>query len=139
MGAAEKLAVTLTLDSVALGTETIVSEFISKQTELLQIPHKTANRMQVAADEIYSNIVRYSGAHAASVSCRRQGDITELVFEDDGVPYDPTQTAEPDTTLSAEERQIGGLGILMVRRMAKSMEYSRTDGKNVLAITFAAK
>ena len=60
-----------------------------------------------------------------------------LTFSDNGVPYDPLETAEPDITLSAEEREIGGLGVLMVKRLTETMEYHREDNRNILKIVIA--
>ncbi|MDD6967591.1 MAG: ATP-binding protein [Firmicutes bacterium] len=57
-----------------------------------------------------------------------------LTFIDGGIPYDPLSHADPDTTLSAEQRQIGGLGIYMVKKSMDAVSYQYTDGKNVLKI-----
>jgi len=57
-----------------------------------------------------------------------------ITFRDSGVPFDPLQKEEPDTTLTAEEREIGGLGIFLVRKTMDAMEYRREDGFNVLTI-----
>ena len=57
-----------------------------------------------------------------------------LVFSDDGTPYDPLAHVDPDTTLSAAERPIGGLGILMVKKMSDSVDYARVRNRNVLTI-----
>ena len=53
---------------------------------------------------------------------------------DHGIPYNPLEKADPDTTLSAEERQIGGLGIFMVKKSMDDMKYRREDGMNILTI-----
>ena len=57
-----------------------------------------------------------------------------ITFIDKGVPYDPLTRPDPDITLSAEERQIGGLGIYMVKRSMDDLAYRREDGRNVLTI-----
>ena len=57
-----------------------------------------------------------------------------LTFTDSGTPYDPLSRENPDTTLSAEERQIGGLGIYMVKKTMDHVSYAYQDGKNVLKI-----
>ena len=61
--------------------------------------------------------------------------MLSLRFEDDGKPYDPTTAAEPDITASAEQREIGGLGIFMARKMMDHMDYMYKDGSNVLTLT----
>ena len=58
-----------------------------------------------------------------------------IEFRDNGIPFDPLAKADPDVTLSAEERNIGGLGIYMVKKSMDAMEYSRKDGQNILTIT----
>ena len=60
-----------------------------------------------------------------------------ISFADNGIPYNPLEATEPDTTLSAEEREIGGLGIFMVKKMTESMEYEYTDDKNILTLVIA--
>ena len=57
-----------------------------------------------------------------------------IQFEDSGVPFDPLAKKDADTTLSADEREIGGLGILMVKKSMDQMAYERRDGKNILTI-----
>ena len=88
-------------------------------------------------DEIYANIVNYSNASLATVSYTIENSKLCLTFADNGIPYNPLEATEPDTTLSAEERQIGGLGIFMVKKMTESMEYELKDGKNVLKLVIA--
>ena len=57
-----------------------------------------------------------------------------LTFTDDGIPYDPLQAAEPDVSLGADERPIGGLGIFLVRKTMDEVRYAYRDGQNVLSI-----
>ena len=89
----------------------------------------------IVMDEIVSNIVRCSGASGFTVGIDAGEDGLRMVFSDDGKAFDPTtEVATPDITASAEERSIGGLGIFMVKKMAKSVAYARQDGKNVLTV-----
>ena len=114
-----------------------VSEFAESLTEKLSVVPKVANKVNIAVDEIYSNIINYSGAEIATVSyCIKDGKLY-ITFTDDGVPYNPLEAEEPDTTLSAEERKIGGLGIFMVKKMTESMDYTYEDDKNILKLTMA--
>jgi anti-sigma regulatory factor (Ser/Thr protein kinase) len=57
-----------------------------------------------------------------------------ITFIDNGVPYDPLAKTDPDTTLSAEEREIGGLGIYMVKKSMDEITYDYKDGQNILKI-----
>lgn len=91
-------------------------------------------RVAVVVDEIFSNIVRCSGSKAFSVQLARENGELKLTVSDDGTPFDPLTAPEPDITASAEERQIGGLGLFMVKKMSKSLAYARRDGRNVLEL-----
>ncbi len=97
-------------------------------------PIKVISQVNVAADEIFSNIARYSGATSVSVSCEAEDDRVVLRFADNGRPYDPTGREDPDITLSAEERDIGGLGIFMVKKTMDEIAYEYADGFNILTI-----
>ena len=90
----------------------------------------------IVMDEIVSNIVRCSGASGFTIclDSDENGGI-RMVFTDDGTPFDPTNDVEtPNLGAAVEDRQIGGLGIFMVKKMSKSVVYERRDGKNVLTV-----
>ena len=111
-----------------------VCEFLEETLEEYGVPLKVVTQVDIAADEIFSNIARYSGAARASVSCKVVENRVIIRFSDDGTPYDPTVLPEPDTTLSAEEREIGGLGIFMVKKSMDRVSYAYADGQNILTI-----
>lgn len=92
---------------------------------------------QIILDEIVSNIVRCSGAKSFSVTyAEQESGETVMTFTDDGAPFDPTTEAPaPDIAAPTTDRQIGGLGIFMVKKMSKKIEYRRADAKNVLQVT----
>lgn len=92
-------------------------------------------QMNIAVDEVFANIIHYSGASDAVVRCRVENGTVTLSFADNGTPYDPTLKEDPDITLSAEEREIGGLGIYMVKKFMTRMEYVYRDGMNILTLT----
>jgi anti-sigma regulatory factor (Ser/Thr protein kinase) len=98
-------------------------------------------RIQLALDEIITNIIKYGfdddSEHDIGVSIDLiEGDIS-AVIEDEGRPFNPLEAPEPDLNVPLEERQIGGLGIHLVRNMVDGAEYQRTEGKNVF--TFRKK
>lgn len=89
----------------------------------------------IIMDEIVSNIVRCSGAAEFSIGFERCGDDIEMTFMDNGRAFDPTvEIADPDITATAEKRKIGGLGIFLVKKMAKSVEYRRVGDSNRLVV-----
>lgn len=111
-----------------------VCEFLERMLEEQDAPMKVITQINIAADEIFSNIARYSGAGMAQVDCEVMDERVVIRFEDDGSPYDPTTQPEPDTTLSAEEREIGGLGIFIVKKSMDRVFYEYVGGRNVLTI-----
>lgn len=111
-----------------------VTEFVENILTENDIPFKTIAQVNVAIDEIFSNIVLYSGATSATVTCILSDDDIKIEFSDNGKPYDPTKNSDPDTTLSADEREIGGLGIFMVKKTMDDISYVFNDNKNILTI-----
>ncbi len=120
------------LDSIDL-----MVTFFEERLPRINVGARTANRVQVIVDETYSNICHYSGATHVVASVLRKGADLIVEFADDGVAFDPTQQEEPDLTLSVDDRPIGGLGIHMMRKMTRSIEYQRVDDTNILTFTFA--
>lgn len=112
-----------------------VWEFINRRTKKAELSPKISNKVQIIVDEIYSNIHMYSGATKAQVYCSIDKQQLVLVFKDNGKPYNPLESTDPDITLSAEEREIGGLGIFMVKNMSSSLSYANEDGYNILTVT----
>ncbi len=111
-----------------------VTEFIESILSENDFPFKTIAQVNVAVDEIFSNIVLYSGATLATVKCLVENGEVIVEFSDNGKPYDPTATPDPDTSLSAEDRDVGGLGIFMVKKTMDDISYSYKNKKNILTI-----
>ena len=118
-----------TMDDLARATTDLAAA-------LEPVPEKARVKLMVAADEIFSNIVRYSGATRWSmdVGLTHHPDGVRLIFTDDGKPFDPLSRRDPDTTLRAEEREIGGLGILIVKKTMSPVTYKRRNGMNILTM-----
>ena len=72
--------------------------------------------------------------HEVDIEIKDSPLEVKMSFVDDGIAYDPLAHVDPDTTLPAEERPIGGLGILMVKKLASSISYSRVHAHNILAV-----
>ena len=100
---------------------------------------KTQLQVDVAIDELFGNIAHYAynpevGAATVRVEVTEDPLSVVITFIDNGVPYDPLAKADPDITLSAEERQIGGLGIYMVKKSMDDISYQYKNGQNILRI-----
>ena len=103
---------------------------------LAPVPERYRNQLMVAADEIFANITRYSGATRWSLAVERtrHPDGVRLVITDDGKAFDPLSKRDPDTTLCAEDREIGGLGIFIVKKTMSPVTYRRRNGQNILTM-----
>ena len=98
-----------------------IMDFVETELEKLSCPMKYIMQFSVAIDEIYSNIVRYgyagtTGPVEVKIIREEDPDAICLCFTDSAIPYNPLTKADPDVTLSAEDRSIGGLGIYMVKK-----------------------
>ena len=113
---------------------TRATAFVEGNLEAAGVALRVITQMNIAVDEIFSNIVRYSQATEVTVSLAAKRDSLQLRFADNGRPYDPTRKPDPDITLSAEERDVGGLGIFMVKKTMDSMDYEYKDGCNLLTL-----
>ncbi len=111
-----------------------VTEFIESILSENNFPFKTIAQVNVAVDELFSNIVLYSGASMATVKCLVENGEVIVEFSDNGKPYDPTAAPDPDTSLSAEDRNVGGLGIFMVKKTMDDISYEYKNKKNILTI-----
>lgn len=116
-----------------------VLDFVNGELECISCSKKTQMQIEIAVEEIYVNIVHYAyapKAGKATVCCGVEKDPPRVIirFLDQGIPYNPLGKADPDTSLSAEERELGGLGILMVKKSMDHISYDFEDGYNILTI-----
>lgn len=116
-----------------------VTEFVDGQLEQLGCPVTAQMQIDLAIDELFGNIAHYAyspevGAATVRVEVTEQPLAVIVTFIDKGVPYDPLKSEEPDITLSAEERQVGGLGIYIVKKSMDEITYEYKDGQNILKI-----
>ncbi len=128
------ITVAATLESLSA-----VTAFLDSQLEAAGCPIKAKMQLDIAMDEIFSNIAYYAYPSGGGTAVIRVETLEEprrarITFEDCGIPYDPLARKDPDITLGAEEREIGGLGIFMVKKTMDSMRYERRGEKNILTI-----
>lgn len=137
---AVKLNCLLSNDSIFISPDdnsmNLVYNFIDKKLKVLEIDKSISSKIKLVTDEIYSNIINYSGATRAKVSFCRTDKSIYLTFYDNGKRYNPLATESPDTSLSAKDRDEGGLGIYIVKKTASRIDYSNKDGYNILTIVF---
>ena len=124
--------------SADVGELNKVLAYIDERLEEAGCPLKVQMQIDVAAEEIFVNIANYAYGHdgGSVIIWMDLNDSPEAVisFIDTGVEFDPLKKQDPDTTLSAEERQIGGLGIYMVKKSMDQVKYKRDGDKNILTI-----
>ena len=114
------------------------SSFMKSVTGKLGIDTSLARQLRLAVEEAVVNVIDYAYPKGTdgdiTIKMMSDGHILHFQIIDAGVPFDPTEKEKADTTLSAEDRQIGGLGILLVRELMDSINYEREDGKNILTL-----
>lgn len=116
-----------------------VQNFVESKLDDAGCSMKVKMQISIAVEEIYVNIAHYAynpGIGNATIKCTVDGDPLQVViqFMDSGVPFNPLAKEDADITLSADERDIGGLGIYMVKKSMDEITYEYKDGKNILKI-----
>ncbi|MBR5701451.1 MAG: ATP-binding protein [Oscillospiraceae bacterium] len=116
-----------------------VTDFVNAILEELDCPIKARLQIDVAIDELFSNIAQYAyapGTGTATVRVETEQDprAVILTFIDRGVPYDPLAAEDPDITAPAEVRSIGGLGVFLVKKTMDDVRYEYREGQNILRI-----
>jgi sigma-B regulation protein RsbU (phosphoserine phosphatase) len=116
----------------------VLNAFVLQVTERLGIDTKTGKQIKLAVEEAVVNVIDYAYPPEVTgdivVQATSDGQWLQFVIIDNGVAFDPTEKEKADTTLSVEDRPIGGMGILLVRELMDSINYERSDGKNVLTL-----
>ena len=119
------------LDRVAIFLEDLGKEWGLSVSQVLSL--------NVVLEEALTNILLYGyidhDQHSIEINFVIEGDQLTISLVDDGLPYDPTLKADPDITLTAEERPIGGLGIFLIKKIMDKVEYERNTNKNILILT----
>ncbi|MBO6033361.1 MAG: ATP-binding protein, partial [Prevotella sp.] len=117
---------------------TRLSSFMKSATGKLGVETSLARQLRLAVEEAVVNVIDYAYPKGIdgdiTIKMMSDGRILRFQIIDAGVPFDPTEKEKADTTLSAEDRQIGGLGIFLVREIMDAINYEREDGKNILTL-----
>ena len=130
----KELTITATVENIEA-----VTDFVNEQLAAFDCPMKAQMQIDIAIDELFSNIAYYAYSPAVGEATVRVEVLQEpmsvvITFIDKGIPYDPLTNKDPDTGLSAQEREIGGLGIFMVKKSMDSVSYEYKNGQNILTI-----
>ena len=117
-----------------------VTDFVNSRLESNDCPQKTLMQIDLAVEEIFVNIANYAYAPdtgKVSVQVEKSGEplAVSIIFSDNGKPYNPLEKPDPDITLSADEREIGGYGIFMTKKVMDGISYEYQDGQNILKLT----
>ena len=112
--------------------------FIEEVGETFELPIKVVLNLNLVLEEAVTNVIMYAYPQEQNehiyLTAKKQDDRLVFVLTDSGIAFDPTQTPDADITLSADERQIGGLGIFLIRKIMNEVKYERIDDKNVLTL-----
>ena len=116
-----------------------VTAFIDEELEKLGCPMKAQMQIDVAIDELFSNIARYAypdgpGKATVGIEFDEENRMCSVVFSDEGIPFDPLAQQAPDTSLPLMDRPVGGLGIFLVKKTMDAVEYRHENGRNILTI-----
>ncbi|MBQ6554597.1 MAG: ATP-binding protein [Firmicutes bacterium] len=115
----------------------IINDFLAEN--LIGCPMKLLMQTQLAVEEIFVNIAHYAYKDKTgdvNVLCEldKEKNLFTIIFEDTGIPFDPLKRDDPDVTATAEERDIGGLGIFLTKKLMDEVSYENKDGKNILTL-----
>ena len=111
--------------------------FVDERLEAAGCPPKAQMQIDVAVEEMFVNIAQYAyapGVGDAVIRMEVEDGYAVVTLKDWGVPFDPLAKEDPDVTLPAEERRIGGLGIFMVKKSMDDVRYTFENGQNILTI-----
>ena len=116
-----------------------VTNFVNEELEKIKCPPKAKAEIDISIDELFSNIANYAynpeiGKATVKFEVQDNPQAVIITFMDNGKPFDPLLKADPNIKLAAEERDIGGLGIFMVKKSMDSVEYEYKDNHNILKI-----
>ena len=116
-----------------------VEEFIDENLDKCNFSTKRMNQIKISVEEIYVNIAHYAyspntGMAKISVDINQDDKYMEIVFIDQGKPYNTLENKDPDVKLKLSERQMGGLGIYMTKKLMDDISYEYSHGKNILTL-----
>ena len=126
----------ITVEAVLENLQTVI-DFATEKLEARDCSMKVVMQTELVIEEIFVNIASYAyhpeiGSATFCMEFEENPDALLMTFIDGGKPYNPLEQEAPDTTLAIEERNVGGLGIFLVKKNVDELSYEYTDGKNIL-------
>ena len=126
----------ITVDAVLENLQTVI-DFATEKLEERDCSMKVIMQTELVIEEIFVNISNYAyhpeiGSATFCMEFEENPSAVLMTFIDRGRPYNPLEAEAPDTTLAIEERDVGGLGIFLVKKNVDEISYEYTDGKNIL-------
>lgn len=133
----------LDIEALVDNLDTVIA-FIDEELEAAECPPKIQMQIDLAVEEIFVNIANYAydpetGPATVRAEVHPDRSAVSITFIDHGVPYDPLAKADPDLSKSAEEREVGGLGIFLVKQTMDDIRYEYVNGSNILTIVKGLK
>lgn len=119
-------------EPIASRTVEIV-EAVMAAEEIVALPELEFS-LRLVVEELVSNVVNYSTSEMITVDVTRLDKVLRLTITDKGIPFNPLEREAPDVNLGVEERQIGGLGIFLVREMMNRVTYAYENQTNILTM-----
>ena len=133
--APDELEVEATIENLVL-----VQDFVENRLEYVECSRRSRMHLSMAVEEVFVNIANYAYSPDTGPACVRVEVAEEplratITFIDRGTPYDPLAKEDPDVTLTAEDREVGGLGVFMTKQLMDDVRYEYRDGCNILTIS----
>ena len=128
----------ITVEATLENLQTVI-DFATEQMEARDCPMKTSMQVELVVEELFVNIASYAyqpeiGPATFCMEFEENPSAVLMTFIDGGRPYNPLERTDPDTTLPIEERDVGGLGILLVKKNVDEISYRYEDAKNILSM-----
>ena len=126
----------ITVDALLENLQEVI-DFATEKLEARECPMKASMQLELVIEEIFVNIASYAyhpeiGAATFCMEFEENPAAVVITFIDGGKPYNPLEKKDPDTTLDIDERDVGGLGIFLVKKNVDEIAYEYADGKNIL-------
>ena len=108
--------------------------FIEHVASQAGIDRNETRRLRLAAEEAVANVINYGQATVITLQAEKTDGQLTITIDDNGQPFDPTQGSATDLSIPADQRPLGGMGIIMLERMTDGLSYQRANGHNILTL-----